>query len=356
MTADPNQPASGADEMPQERREAIALASKLLDEPNCDPDDDLRVLSRQLLRVIESAAHPTPEREASIQHPDFAFFKWRDDPNQIRKDAHAAWIAGWEFALSAQSDKPVAQVDVEGLLLIVERLRSEAFLHQGARHEEISRIMLKGMAERGLLAAPSGKGDAEPVSPLFIQALEWADEKINRIPSEWPDEDDAQQHENFRTIIRAAATPPVPSAPPEMVMDVSTIDKAEAWIMNVRNKHSRNATGGNDEAILNCLRAMRCSARPVTQEPEEDIPCVSCGKPSQISTDDDAEMCFECHAGFLGHEYSEALTVIGEMAEVLQKRMTIGGYNEMKRVLKDHAQIIEVAARQRKTQQTEKGE
>ena len=36
-----------------ELQQAIALANKLLDEPGCDPDDDLRVLSRQLLRKVE---------------------------------------------------------------------------------------------------------------------------------------------------------------------------------------------------------------------------------------------------------------------------------------------------------------
>jgi hypothetical protein len=33
--------------------DAIKLAQRLLDEPNCDPDDDLRLLSRQLLRLHE---------------------------------------------------------------------------------------------------------------------------------------------------------------------------------------------------------------------------------------------------------------------------------------------------------------
>lgn len=36
-----------------EHVEAIELANRLLDAPNCDPDDDLRVLSRQLLRRHE---------------------------------------------------------------------------------------------------------------------------------------------------------------------------------------------------------------------------------------------------------------------------------------------------------------
>lgn len=37
-----------------EREEAYRLADRLLDEPNADPDDDLRVLARQLLRHKEA--------------------------------------------------------------------------------------------------------------------------------------------------------------------------------------------------------------------------------------------------------------------------------------------------------------
>lgn len=36
-----------------ERTEAFILANRLLDEPNADPDDDLRILARQLLRKTE---------------------------------------------------------------------------------------------------------------------------------------------------------------------------------------------------------------------------------------------------------------------------------------------------------------
>lgn len=39
-----------------ERFQALELAHKLLDEPNCDPDDDLRVLARQLVRRHEQIA------------------------------------------------------------------------------------------------------------------------------------------------------------------------------------------------------------------------------------------------------------------------------------------------------------
>jgi hypothetical protein len=39
-----------------EKTDAIALANRLMEEPNMDPDDDLRVLSRQLLRSTETIA------------------------------------------------------------------------------------------------------------------------------------------------------------------------------------------------------------------------------------------------------------------------------------------------------------
>jgi hypothetical protein len=39
--------------MATEREDAITLANKILDRVNADPDDDLAVLSRQLLRTSE---------------------------------------------------------------------------------------------------------------------------------------------------------------------------------------------------------------------------------------------------------------------------------------------------------------
>ena len=39
--------------MSGERQRAIELANKILDRPSGDPDDDLAVLSRQLLRALE---------------------------------------------------------------------------------------------------------------------------------------------------------------------------------------------------------------------------------------------------------------------------------------------------------------
>ncbi len=39
--------------MSTEKQQAIALANRLLNEPNADPDDELRLLSRQFLRARE---------------------------------------------------------------------------------------------------------------------------------------------------------------------------------------------------------------------------------------------------------------------------------------------------------------
>lgn len=44
-----------------EREESLALARRLLDEPGADPDDDLRVLARQLIRATESDYEPTED-------------------------------------------------------------------------------------------------------------------------------------------------------------------------------------------------------------------------------------------------------------------------------------------------------
>ena len=43
-----------ADRLSDERREALVLADAILDRPNADPDDDLAVLARHLLRAQES--------------------------------------------------------------------------------------------------------------------------------------------------------------------------------------------------------------------------------------------------------------------------------------------------------------
>lgn len=46
--------------MERERQRALALARKVLDRANADPDDDLAILARQLLRIAEIQYLPRP--------------------------------------------------------------------------------------------------------------------------------------------------------------------------------------------------------------------------------------------------------------------------------------------------------
>ncbi len=59
-------------QMSKEREYALKLADKILERPNADPDDDLAVLSRQLMRAqedIERNSIPTAET-TSIPMPE----------------------------------------------------------------------------------------------------------------------------------------------------------------------------------------------------------------------------------------------------------------------------------------------
>ncbi len=57
-----------------EKEEAVKLANQLLDEPNVDPDDNLRVLSRQLLRARETVER----QERALQAVDWNASNERD--------------------------------------------------------------------------------------------------------------------------------------------------------------------------------------------------------------------------------------------------------------------------------------
>lgn len=48
-----------------EKDEAIILANKVLDRPNADPDDDLAILARQLLRALERLGEYEPPHDAA---------------------------------------------------------------------------------------------------------------------------------------------------------------------------------------------------------------------------------------------------------------------------------------------------
>lgn len=66
------------------------------------------------------------------------------------------------------------------------------------------------------------------------------------------------------------------------------------------------------------------------------VPCVSCGKPGETSTEDGAEMCWECHSGFLSSEYFAAMKMVAKMADLLNMRMRISTYYAYKKYLKTH--------------------
>ena len=49
-------------ELDNEMQRAIALADRVLDRPDADPDDDLAVLARQFLRAMERLGEYDPNR------------------------------------------------------------------------------------------------------------------------------------------------------------------------------------------------------------------------------------------------------------------------------------------------------
>lgn len=52
------------------------------------------------------------------------------------------------------------------------------------------------------------------------------------------------------------------------------------------------------------------------------LPCVSCSKPSDTATEDGADMCWECMAGFLSAEYSGLKSRAAELAGMLYPHLT----------------------------------
>lgn len=68
-----------------ELQAALRLADKLLNEPNCDPDDDLRVLSRCLLRLYEKLTRPDTRDRTHIppgqqRDPNARTWHWNEHP------------------------------------------------------------------------------------------------------------------------------------------------------------------------------------------------------------------------------------------------------------------------------------
>lgn len=61
-------------------------------------------------------------------------------------------------------------------------------------------------------------------------------------------------------------------------------------------------------------------AKKITTPDQSDaMPCVSCGKPSDTSTPDDAEMCWKCFGEFNAAEYDEQYELIDKLVEALKE-------------------------------------
>ena len=74
-----------------EQEEVEILANKILDRINADPDDDLAMLSRQLLRRVEQVVRLTEERDASRQISDGWYNKNQDLQQQVTQQAAILW-------------------------------------------------------------------------------------------------------------------------------------------------------------------------------------------------------------------------------------------------------------------------
>lgn len=85
-----------------ERSMAIALANRLLDEPNCDPDDDLRTLSRWLLRRHETANN---HRQTLIGIADMDPATEADRMLLWAKDALSGYAETAEVSMKKQQDE-----------------------------------------------------------------------------------------------------------------------------------------------------------------------------------------------------------------------------------------------------------
>jgi hypothetical protein len=86
-----------------ERAQAIALAHRLLDEPNCDPDDDLRILARQLLRAREGTEHVV----YAYVKDDGSFRVESDITTQQKADDYVRWYYGTVAKAAAEGRRMV---------------------------------------------------------------------------------------------------------------------------------------------------------------------------------------------------------------------------------------------------------
>lgn len=83
-----------------EQQAAIDLANRLLDEPNSDPDDDLRTLSRQLLRRTEQVAVNPRAQELFAALLDFL--------NQWKNRGETTSLHEWHMRMKESAERAEA--------------------------------------------------------------------------------------------------------------------------------------------------------------------------------------------------------------------------------------------------------
>lgn len=90
-----------------ERERAVQLANRILDRPSGDPDDDLAVLSRQLLRALEANA-PTERFEQMdvFQRAWLEYTKGDKATGWEKVGFVGGFGAGWRAALEANASRP----------------------------------------------------------------------------------------------------------------------------------------------------------------------------------------------------------------------------------------------------------
>jgi hypothetical protein len=124
---EPEQPTSN------EIANAIALAGRLLDEHGCDPDDDLRVLSRQLLRRIEEIEYWYALAKGGSTSMAEEIQRLRDALDSIASppDNYGWWTQVARRALGYATKNEVAQPpsDQASKPLLCARLRESAKYH-----------------------------------------------------------------------------------------------------------------------------------------------------------------------------------------------------------------------------------
>lgn len=117
-------------------------------------------------------------------------------------------------------------------------------------------------------------------------------------------------------------------------------NEALAALELIRDKNG--ATLGEGYRINKAEHDLLLSALLKSSQVDEDgLPCVSCGKPSQVATPDDADMCHQCFGQFNATEYDNLKAQVDGLVEALddiskQKDHSIGRTKARKALTKFH--------------------